>query len=152
MVKVNMSTKEKTTYTHRVAVNAYVYKDDKFLLLKRASEPRIWAPPGGRLHVDEDPVTGLQREVKEETTLDIEVLAPANTWFGFWKNNRYLLSIDYLVRLRGGEVKLSPEHTEYAWVSIAEMQAGERVKLDSEIGFTIDDFRNAKRLIDVLVW
>lgn len=152
MVKVNMSTKEKTTYTHRVAVNAYVYKDDKFLLLKRASEPRIWAPPGGRLHVDEDPVTGLQREVKEETTLDIEVLAPANTWFGFWKNNRYLLSIDYLVRLRGGEVKLSPEHTEYAWVSIAEMQVGERVKLDSEIGFTIDDFRNAKRLIDVLVW
>lgn len=147
-----MSTKEKTTYTHRVAVNAYVYKDDKFLLLKRASEPRIWAPPGGRLHVDEDPVTGLQREVKEETTLDIEVLAPANTWFGFWKNNRYLLSIDYLVRLRGGEVKLSPEHTEYAWVSIAEMQIGERVKLDSEIGFTIDDFRNAKRLIDVLVW
>lgn len=147
-----MSTKEKTTYTHRVAVNAYVYKDDKFLLLKRASEPRIWAPPGGRLHVDEDPVTGLQREVKEETTLDIEVLAPANTWFGFWKNNRYLLSIDYLVRLRGGEVKLSPEHTEYAWVSIAEMQVGERVKLDSEIGFTIDDFRNAKRLIDVLVW
>lgn len=152
MVKVNMSTKEKTTYTHRVAVNAYVYKDDKFLLLKRASEPRIWAPPGGRLHVDEDPVTGLQREVKEETTLDIEVLAPANTWFGFWKNTRYLLSIDYLVRLRGGEVKLSPEHTEYAWVSIAEMQVGERVKLDSEIGFTIDDFRNAKRLIDVLVW
>lgn len=147
-----MSGKEKAGYTHRVAVNAYVFKNNKFLLLKRASEPRIWAPPGGRLHVDEDPLVGLQREVKEETNLDIEVLAPANTWFGFWKNNRYLLSIDYLVRLLGDEIKLSPEHTDYAWVSIAEMQAGERVSLDSEIGFTIEDFRNAKRLIDGLVY
>lgn len=142
---------EKTTYTHRVAVNAYVYKDNKFLLLKRSSAPRIWAPPGGHLQVDEDPLAGLRREVKEETNLDVEVLAPANTWFGLWKNNHYLLSIDYLVRLLGGDIQLSPEHTDYAWVSIAEMLAGDRVSLDSEIGFTIEDFRNAKRLIDVLV-
>ena len=146
-----MSGKEKPGYTHRVAVNAYVYKDNKFLLLKRSSEPRIWAPPGGRLRVDEDPMTGLQREVKEETNFDVEVLAPANTWFGFWRNNHYLLSIDYLVLLLGGEIKLSPEHTDYAWVSIAEMQSGEKVSLNSEIGFKVEDFKNAKRLIDMLV-
>lgn len=146
----NMSGKVKTIYTHQVAVNAYIFKENKFLLLKRSSEPRIWAPPGGRLQVDEDPLAGLQREVKEETNLDIEVLAPANTWFGFWKNNHHLLSIDYLALLLGGEIKLSPEHTEYAWVSIAEMQAGERVSLDPEIGFKIEDFQNAKRLAEML--
>jgi ADP-ribose pyrophosphatase YjhB (NUDIX family) len=148
---MNMPAEEKTAYTHRVAVNAYILKDNKFLLLKRSSEPRIWAPPGGRLQIDEDPVIGLQREVKEETNLNVEALAPANTWFGLWKNNRYLLSIDYVVRILGGEIKLSSEHTDYAWVSIAEMQAGEKVSLDSEIGFKIEDFQNAKRLINMLV-
>lgn len=141
-----MSARRKLTRTHRVAVNAYVFKDNKFLLLKRASEPWIWGPPGGRLETDEDPLRGLQREVKEETNLDVEVLAPANTWFGLWKNNLYLLSIDYLVRIVGGTVKLSPEHTDFAWVSLEEMQRGAGVELTPGIGFTVEDFQNAKRL------
>ena len=55
--------------THLVAVNAFLLKDDKFLLLKRNDPPLIWGPPGGKLEINEDPVTGLIREVKEETNL-----------------------------------------------------------------------------------
>lgn len=135
--------------THRVAVNAYIYKDNKFLLLKRSTEPKIWGPPGGRLTIDEDPVSGLCREVKEETNLDIEVLAPANTWFGIWKNKQYLLSIDYLVRVFGGNIKLSSEHTDYAWVTIEDMQKGGMVQLIPEIGFKVEDFQNARRLFNL---
>jgi 8-oxo-dGTP diphosphatase len=136
--------------THRVAVNAYIYKDNKFLLLKRSSEPKIWGPPGGRLTIDEDPVSGLCREVKEETNLDIEVLAPANTWFGIWKNKQYLLSIDYLVRVFGGNIKLSSEHTDYAWVTIEDMHKGGMVQLIPEIGFKVEDFQNARRLYKLI--
>jgi hypothetical protein len=88
--------------------------------------------------------------VQEETNLEIEVLAPANTWFGIWKNKQYLLSIDYLVRVSGGSINLSSEHTDYAWVRIEEMQKGNIVQLNPEIGFKINDFQNARRLFKLI--
>ena len=137
-------------YTHQVSVIGYVYRGGKFLLLKRATEPQIWAPPGGRLHPDEDPVRGLIREVKEETQLNIEVITPANTWFGKFRG-KYLLSIDYLVRITGGAVKLSHEHSDFAWVSVAELRSGHPVDLgDSAVGFKVSDFEHAERLIHAL--
>ena len=111
-------------YTHRIAVNAYLLQDDKFLLLQRKIEPYIWSPPGGRLKRDEDPISGLIREVKEETNYDIEVVAPVNTWFGYWRA-KLLLSIDYLTYQVGGDFKISSEHKDYAWVSIDDLQKGE---------------------------
>lgn len=138
------------SYTHQIAVNAYVYKDNRFLLLKRNKAPFIWGPPGGRLTRDEDPVLGLQREVKEETGLNVEILVPANTWFGVWEDTEYLLSIDYLVQITGGTLTLSHEHSAYAWCAIDELKTGKPVPLDPEIGFQLKDFQNAKLLIDAL--
>ena len=135
--------------THKVAVIAYIVQGEKFLLLKRNTPPRIWAPPGGRLKPDENPIEGLKREIREETNLEIEVIAPVNTWFGEW-NGYKLLSIDYLVRVIGGELRLSAEHTESIWVSLAELRAGKPVALDPRLGFTLRDFENARRLIDLL--
>jgi len=140
---------ENVHYTHKVAVVAYIVRGEKFLLLKRNNPPRIWAPPGGHLRRDENPIEGLKREIREETNLEIEVVAPVNTWFGEW-NGYKLLSIDYLVRVTGGELRLSAEHTNSIWVSIAELRAGKPVALDPRLGFTLRDFENAKRLIDLL--
>ncbi|MCK6622973.1 MAG: NUDIX domain-containing protein [Calditrichaceae bacterium] len=139
---------EPVQLTHVVAVNAYVYRNGRFLLLKRNTEPKIWGPPGGRLHRNEDPLAGLCREVKEETGLEVEVLAPANTWFGQWKNEYFLLAIDYLVRICGGTVRLSGEHSDFAWVTLDELQEGEPVRLQPGVGFRLEDFRNAQRLYD----
>ena len=36
---------------------------------------QAWLPPGGHVEVDEDPVQAVLREVKEETGLDVEVMA-----------------------------------------------------------------------------
>ena len=106
-MKNSMST---PSYSHQVAVNAYLLKEGKFLLLKRTRPPLIWSPPGGRLQPDEDPVGGLLREIREETHLEADVIAPVNTWFGKWQNRR-LLAIDYLVLFRRGNLKLSEEHS-----------------------------------------
>ncbi len=137
------------SYTHRVAVTAYVVKDDKFLLLKRNNEPCIWAPPGGRLEEDENPEEGLKREIKEETNFDIEIIAPVNTWFGEWQG-KPLLSIDYLVRTVGGKLQLSDEHSSATWVSLEELKKGVPIELDPRLGFKLKDFQKAKRLIDIL--
>ncbi len=136
-------------FTHQVAVNAYLLKGDKFLLLKRKKPPAIWSPPGGRLKMNEDPIAGLQREIKEETNLEVEVIAPVNTWFGEWKN-QWLLSIDFLVYYKTGQFRLSTEHSGSAWVSLEDLRKGEPVKLDSQAGFHLKDFENAWKLNELL--
>jgi len=138
-----MMTKEnKNQHTHRIAVNAYLLRAGKFLLLKRATDPKIWVPPGGRLTVDENPEMGLIREVKEETGLDIAVIEPVNTWFGQWKGN-WLLSIDYLAYAKTAQLTLSEEHLQAYWVTLQELEKGSPVKLQDELGFGLCDFQQA---------
>ena len=91
--------------THRVAVIGYLVRDGRFLLLKRTTPPRVWAPPGGRLEPDEDPLAGLRREVREETGLSVEILAPVETWFGRLTGERPMLSVNYLCRPGEGAVR-----------------------------------------------
>ena len=68
----------------------------------------------------------------------------------FWRDTEYLLSIDYLVKITGGTLTLSDEHSAAAWCSIDELKEGSPVPLDPEIGFQLKDFQNAKLLIDAL--
>ncbi len=43
---------------------------------------RMWVPPGGHIDEDEDPVTAVLREIREETGVDAEV-APTGPVFPF---------------------------------------------------------------------
>jgi ADP-ribose pyrophosphatase YjhB (NUDIX family) len=135
------------SYSHQVAVNAYLLKKGKFLLLKRTTPPLIWSPPGGRLHQDEDPVQGLLREIAEETQWEAEVIAPVNTWFGKWQNRR-LLAIDYLVLFRRGNLKLSEEHSAGLWVCLEELRKGKPIRLRAGAGFQLTDFEKAWELYE----
>lgn len=138
-------TDTKHLYTHRVAVNAYLLRKNRFLMLKRSHSPQIWSPPGGRLRLEEDPLAGLIREVKEETRLDIEAVTPVNIWFGIWQQN-WLLSIDYLAYAESGEISLSEEHNDYRWVTLDEIEQGKPVKLDPQVGFKLSDFQKAWKM------
>ena len=135
------------SYSHQVAVTAYLIKEGKFLLLNRTTPPLIWSPPGGRLRPDEDPVDGLLREIREETQLEAEVIAPVNTWFGNWQN-RKLLAIDYLVFYRSGKLKLSEEHSASFWVSLEELQKEKPIRLEAGAGFQLADFEKAWELYE----
>ena len=134
--------------THIVAVIGYVYRSGRFLLLKRRHPPLLWAPPGGRLHPHEPPRTGLKREIAEETGLEVEVLTPADIWFGDIYPGTAMLSIDFLVRITGGHLKLSEEHSDYRWVSATELNHRHPIDLGhSAVGFKPDDFERAERLL-----
>jgi 8-oxo-dGTP diphosphatase len=128
-----------TTYTHRVAVNAFLIFDEKFLLLKRATRPMIWAPPGGRLNPDEDPVAGLQREVYEESALQITVQQPVTSWFGLFNSSK-LFSVDFLCTSEKSAVTLSAEHSEYRWLTIKQLKEGQAGYFNGEKGFRLSDF------------
>lgn len=138
--------------THRVAASAYIFNDrGEMLLLKRRRVPRCWAPPGGRLEVDEDPVRGLLREVREECGLEIEVLGLAGAWFGrLTPRRRPLIGLDYVARRSRGRVRLSPEHETFAWVSRRAVQQGKFTLLDeNEAGYHREDLDLAWDLYEV---
>lgn len=128
-------------YTHQVAVIGYVVRDGRFLLLKRATAPYVWAPPGGRLQRDEDPLVGLRREILEETALNARIIAPVESWFGEWKKGRYLFSVNYLVQVDHRAVQLSDEHSDFAWVTLEELRREDPVALHPEIGFRLKNFQ-----------
>jgi ADP-ribose pyrophosphatase YjhB (NUDIX family) len=139
----------KKKYTHQVAVNGYVIQNNKFLLLKRNNPPFIWGPPGGRLKIDEDPLRGLRREVKEETNLNINIIAIAGTWFGEW-GGESLLSLDFLTAVTDGELKLSKEHSAAVWFTINELKQKNLLSRDSKVGFTLKDFTEAWQLYKLI--
>lgn len=123
---------------HYVVATAIIVKDGKFLIAKRSPHEKVspneWTVPGGKMEVSDyskrqkDTNTHwynvlehtLRREVKEEVNLDI-------------KNIRYLTSITF-IRPDGipviimsfyadhadGDVVLSSDLTEYAWVDVNE--------------------------------
>ncbi len=140
---------DRMPYTHRVAVIGYLIEQDAILLLKRRKPPHIWAPPGGHLLPDEEPRTGLIREFREETGLDIEVLAPVDVWFGTLEELA-LLSIDFLVRRIGGHLHLSREHEAARWFSRSELPSLFPEVPEGSPQFTTRDFEKAFRIKSLL--
>lgn len=120
-----------TELTHRVAAAVYVFRDDRLLLLKRVAPPQTFAPPGGRLNINEDPVSGALREAQEECGMDVEIFGVAQTWFGVYAaGTSPILCINYLAESFRGEPQLSGEHTEYVWVSRDDLESGRIVTVD----------------------
>ncbi|PIX62622.1 hypothetical protein CO057_02640 [Candidatus Uhrbacteria bacterium CG_4_9_14_0_2_um_filter_41_50] len=77
--------------------------------------------PGGRMAKGENPRQGLDREVFEETGIDIskhevEIIGASNWYIGGDENKEQVTGIFWLVRVQGNqEVILSDEHSFFVW-------------------------------------
>ena len=100
----------------QVGQKALIEKDGRVLVV---FFPNGWLDfPGGRIDEGEsDIIDALNRELREETTLEVEVVDPFATWLG--RGNTVYL-VGYRCRYVSGEVKLSDEHESYRWVSRAD--------------------------------
>lgn len=125
---------------HRVAMTAIIYTEDrKYLLTKRSDKKKVfpgkWHVPGGGLEA-EDYVhklpsnkdtkwyevlhSTLRREVKEETGLEMGEIEFVTDLAFIRPDGIPVLVLSYYAPYVGGEVILSPEDTEYAWVTLEE--------------------------------
>lgn len=103
-----------------------LYDKEKGLLLERRSDNGEWCVPGGGLELGEDQETGLYREVKEETNLDISnpvlFTIRANVHMVYPNQDEvYYTDIVYLVTDYQGELKPDKESTELKWFNINEL-------------------------------
>lgn len=121
--------------THRVGAFAVITDDQGRALISRRVDNGYYNLPGGGVDPHESVTEGLIREVREETSLEIEV----GTLSGIYsKPQKHEIVIVFRARVTGGTMAPSDEADEHCWIDRSE----------------IDDYhllpKHRERLIDAL--
>ncbi len=111
----------------QVGVKAVITDDrGRILLLKRSTpfhgeDVLKWDIPGGRIDAGEELADALEREVKEETGLDLgSIDGIFHVQDILFNPKLHVVRITYLVRA-AGDVQLSDEHVDHRWASRDEL-------------------------------
>lgn len=105
---------------HSVSVAGVVVDgSERALLIQRRDNGR-WEAPGGVLERHEDILSGLRREVREETGLDVDPEALT----GVYKNMRLgIVALVFRCHVTGGELTETDESRAFRWVSAGEVRS-----------------------------
>jgi ADP-ribose pyrophosphatase YjhB (NUDIX family) len=119
-----------------VTAFAWLEHDGRFLALRRAHEPCAgqWDLPGGFVEAGEWPEDALRREITEETGLEVADMRILGAWTSrYGDGGKWTVDLAYRCRLTGGELTLSDEKSDHAWLTLAEFPEpafdGQRVSL-----------------------
>ena len=109
-----------------VAVGAVVEDDkDRILLVKHTKERGgywrgKWICPGGKLEFGEEIRAGIKREIREETSLEVELVTPLPPFDRIVKldgeTSLHVIYIDYVAKLLGSELEIGSDVGEALWV------------------------------------
>lgn len=118
-------------------VEAFVVHDNRVLLIFH-KQLQKWLPLGGHIELDEDPEQALFREVKEESGLDIEVLAEkpnvvfegkkllyAPTYLDIHdiSPTHWHIGLVYFAKAMSDEIRLAPdEHEQIRWFTETDLE------------------------------
>lgn len=110
-----------------IGQKAFIDKDGKLLIL-RDRQTQGYDMPGGKIILGEtDLSASLQREVSEETGLEIEVGKPFFTWFytipvksAHRSAGKTIFNVGYRCKFINGNLTLSAEHDKFWWVDRSE--------------------------------
>ena len=125
-VEVHETKPEKFNPQVEVAA-CYLECDGKLLLLLNApgdSEAGSWGVPAGKLESNEAPLHGATRELFEETSISIDPsqIQPIGSLYIRKPEVDYVYHLFRIKVATRPEVRLSPEHQNYRWVSAEEME------------------------------
>ena len=95
-----------TKYDFNIRVTGILIDDEDLLLVKqKVSDKRNWSLPGGKLEQGETIEQGINREMKEETGLDVEIIRLLYLCDVSASNNT-LLHISFLLKRVAGNIEL----------------------------------------------
>jgi ADP-ribose pyrophosphatase YjhB (NUDIX family) len=111
-----------------VGVGALILERGRILLVERGREPLrgYWSLPGGAVETGEKLAEAVSREVREETGLRVEPIELFEVFERIVRDTdgrteyHYVL-LDYLCRVRGGELRAGDDVAQAAWVREAEL-------------------------------
>ena len=110
---------------YRLAVRAVILDDQgRCLLLRRSGINKHfvgqWEWPGGKTDDGETFDVALRREVREETGLEVEPVGVVGA-VGLEMAKVRIAVLCMVAKLVGGDLALSEEHDQHAWVPLAEI-------------------------------
>jgi phosphoglycolate phosphatase-like HAD superfamily hydrolase/ADP-ribose pyrophosphatase YjhB (NUDIX family) len=109
-----------------VTVGALIYNREGLVLMVRTQKwSDLWGIPGGKIKWGEPAVAALEREIKEETDLDVGdirfVLVQDCIHSKEFYRDAHFVLLNYTCRCTGpAEVRLNDEAREFRWVSPAD--------------------------------
>jgi ADP-ribose pyrophosphatase YjhB (NUDIX family) len=106
-----------------LGVGALIFGNDTILLVERGKEPLkgYWSLPGGLLELGEKLEAAVQREVLEETGLEVEPLGLFELFERIMPDPEgnteyhYVLA-DYICRVTGGKLQAASDVSDVRWV------------------------------------
>ena len=109
-----------------LTVRGVIKNDDGDILIvrrhpKSKTDPEMWELPGGKVEKGEHFVDALVREIKEETSLDVNVGDFCEAVQNDYSHKRTVQLMMYLSDVKGS-VEISDEHTEFMWASIEKIK------------------------------
>lgn len=114
--------------THIVQKAVIINEKGQILIVRRSGtdtrRPLQWDLPGGQLEEDEELMAGVEREIFEETALEVSGthLVFSKTEYRTWKggNEASVVFLLYASHYENGKVVLSSEHDMCEWKTIEE--------------------------------
>jgi 8-oxo-dGTP diphosphatase len=115
---------------HVVAVAGAILRrfgdDLRVLALRRASDnragPGLWETVSGRVEHGEEPLAAVQREIVEESGLEVEVEPRPFAAYAAQRGGVPMIVILFRARWLRGEVQLSSEHDAAEWLGAVDFR------------------------------
>lgn len=111
-----------------VGVGAVVWRDEHILLIRRGTPPRqgAWSLPGGHQELGETVYAAAEREIREETGVEIRILDIAAVVDLIHSDEEgrivwHYTVIDVVADWVAGEARAGDDAAEVAWVELSEL-------------------------------
>ena len=111
-----------------VGVGVVVWRDDRFLLVRRAKAPNQgqWSLPGGAQQLGETVFAAARREIMEEAALDVEILGLVDVVDGIKMDDQgrvqfHYTLVDVVAESRQGKAVAGDDAAAVGWYRLADL-------------------------------